>query len=150
MLRNNQTITQTFYSLHPAVTDPKEIYIFTGFSEKNVTGSADFPPGCPFLSGRCFALFTGDICWVCKVRTEEATNWPCKIKKNNLIRGRLKLIIIIIKLTWPVIPVTIAILPRTGSSSLLSLSDFSTFPALTKLPPFHATQLCLENAVSRS
>ena len=36
---------------------PTGMYILTGFSEKNLTGSAKFPPGCPFLSGRCFAFF---------------------------------------------------------------------------------------------
>ena len=36
---------------------PSGIYILTGFSEKNVIGWANFPPGCPFLSGRCFAFF---------------------------------------------------------------------------------------------
>ena len=36
---------------------PSIIYILTGFSEKNITGSLNFPQGCPCLSGRCFASF---------------------------------------------------------------------------------------------
>ena len=40
----------------PLCNRPSGIYILNGFSEKNVTGSANFPPGCPVLSGPCFAF----------------------------------------------------------------------------------------------
>ena len=33
------------------------MHILTEFLEKNATGSINVPPGCPFLSGRCFAFF---------------------------------------------------------------------------------------------
>ena len=36
---------------------PSGIYILAGVFGKNVTGSANFPPGCPFLSGPCFLFF---------------------------------------------------------------------------------------------
>ena len=41
----------------PLYNRPSGIYILTGFSEKNVTGSANFSAGCPFLSSRWFAFF---------------------------------------------------------------------------------------------
>ena len=58
----------------PFCNRPSGIYI--------LTGSASFPPGFPFLFGRCFAFFkhTQVPSWVCKIRTEEATNWTGKIK----------------------------------------------------------------------
>ena len=72
-------------SKHPFVTDLVASIFSPGF-RKNFTGWANFPPGCPFPSGRCFVLFlffqtyTNDICWVCKSRTGEAINWRVKLK----------------------------------------------------------------------
>ena len=69
--------------------------ISLGFrKKKNVPGLANFPPGCPFLSGRC-VLFQTYTNVICKSRTGEATNWPSKNKnytrywggKNPLGRG---------------------------------------------------------------
>ena len=41
---------------HPSVTDSVGTIFSPGFP-KNVTGSVNFPPGCPFLSSRCVVLF---------------------------------------------------------------------------------------------
>ena len=53
---------------------------------ENVNMSANFPPCCPFLWDRCLVLqkFTSDICWVCKRRNGQVTNWPGKIKHFSM------------------------------------------------------------------
>ena len=47
---------QLFNNTHSA-TDPVVSIFSTGFREKNIIGSANIPPGFPFLLGRCFAFF---------------------------------------------------------------------------------------------
>ena len=77
----------------PSATDPVVSIFSPGFRKKNITGSANFSPGCPFLSGRCFAFFKHtqmSICWVCKSRTVEATNWPGKTLIFHQVPRRLK------------------------------------------------------------
>ena len=65
----------------PSVTEPMASMLSLGFrkKKKNVPGLANFPPGCPFLSGRC-VLFQTYTNVMCKSRTGEATNWPSKNK----------------------------------------------------------------------
>ena len=42
---------------HSSVTDSVASIFSSGFWEKYEPGSGNFPPGCPFPSGRCFAFF---------------------------------------------------------------------------------------------
>jgi len=43
---------------------PSDIYFLTEFSGKNVTGSANFPPGCPFCQVNVLTLSTVHKCFM--------------------------------------------------------------------------------------
>jgi len=86
--------TARIYAKTTLCNRPSGIYILTEFSEKNITVSANCPPGFPFLSGRCFIFFqphTNDVCWVRKSCTGEATNWSGKTKNFTRYRARYKI-----------------------------------------------------------
>ena len=59
----------------PLCNRPSGIYILTGFSVR--------------LLFCLFQTYTHDMCWICKICTGEATNWPGKIKGFTRYRGRL-------------------------------------------------------------
>ena len=69
--------------MEAAITfSPSGMYILIGFSVKTSAGRQIFDQVTPF----CQVVFlrfsdTNDVCWVCKSRTGEATNWPGKVKK---------------------------------------------------------------------
>ena len=74
---------------HLPCNRPSGIYILTGFSEKNVTGSENFPPASfsqvavlPFFN-HAQMIYAGYV----KSRTGEATNWPRKIKNFTRYQG---------------------------------------------------------------
>ena len=69
----------------PLCKRPSGIYIRTRFSEKNFTGWANFPPGCTFLSGRCFAFLKHTQ----KSHKEDKTG---RVKYKNFTRYRVGLI----------------------------------------------------------
>ena len=75
----------------PSVTDPVTSIFSPDFRGKNVTGSANFPPGCPLLSGRCFALFKDiQIIYAGYVKVAPGKPQTDRVKlKTSPVPGRL-------------------------------------------------------------